>query len=275
MNLYGYVWNNPINWLDAWGLYGSKVHYDKTKEWGISVQKPSSVNRKLACLKCMFNKAIEWSKFNGDNTVKKVKLFKENNKRLRFLEKDEIIKLLENSKEHLVPIIIIALNTGMRKSEILKLRWMDMDIKRNIITILETKNGRKREVFMNDYVKTALLGIERHSQSNFVFTKKDGTPLGNIKRTFFTACKKSGIKDFKFHDLRHSFASHLVMSGIDLNTVRELLGHQSIQMILRYSHLSQSHKKQAVDVLGSRMDTIWSPGNISNKGGSKKKVINV
>ena len=219
---------------------------------------PASVNRALACLKCMFNKTIGWGK-TDENPASKVKLFKENNKRIRYLEQEEMIKLLANCKGNLKTLVILALNTGMRKGEMLGLKWNDIDFKHNIIFLLNTKNNEKREIPMNEHTRNALIGVRKHPKSQFIFYNRNGNPLGDIKKSFFTACKKSDILNFRFHDLRHTFASHLVMNGVDLNTVRELLGHKSLQMTLRYSHLSQNHKKKAVDLLGSKIDTFWSP----------------
>ena len=187
------------------------------------------------------------------------KFFKENNQHLRFLEKDEIIKLITNGPEPLKSIIIVALNTGMRRGEIMGLKWRDIDFRRGVIHLFNTKNGEKREVPMNEEVKNALIGIRKHPKSEYIFTKNDGRPYGDFKKSFFTALKKSDIKEFRFHDLRHTFASHLVMSGVDLNTVRELLGHKSLAMTLRYSHLSPSHKKHAVETLSKHLVPIRSP----------------
>ncbi|MDD5269766.1 MAG: site-specific integrase [Candidatus Omnitrophica bacterium] len=217
----------------------------------------ATVNRDLACLKCMFTNAIKWGKAS-ENPVKKVKLFKENNKRLRYLEKEEITKLLSNCPEHLKPIVILALNTGMRKGEILDLKWQDLDMQRGIIYLLDTKNSDKREIPLNEQAMVALVKIKKHSDSPYVFCNKEGEPYGDIKKSFFTACTKSGIINFRFHDLRHTFASHLAMAGVDLNTIRELLGHKSLEMTLRYSHLSPDHKKRAVGVLDGQMDSLWT-----------------
>ncbi len=219
---------------------------------------PATVNRALAVLKSMFNRAIAWEKADS-NPCRVVKLFKENNQRLRFLEKEEIVKLLANCNKHLRSIVVLALNTGMRKGEILNLKWHDIDIKRGIIYILDSKNGEKREIPINEQVKTALIRTRKHPDSPYIFCNKDGDPYGDIKKSFFTALKKAGIIDFHFHDLRHTFASQLVMAGVDLNTVRELMGHKSLEMTLRYSHLSPDHKKRAVDILSKRMDTFWTP----------------
>jgi integrase len=219
---------------------------------------PATVNRALACLKCMFNKAIGWGKTEV-NPAKKVKLFKENNVRVRYLEKEEIKKLIDNAAAHLKPVLIVALNTGMRKGEILNLKWHDLDFKNNIIYIRQSKSGEKREVPMNPLVRRTLIAVRKHPDSPYVFCNEKGESFANVRKSFFTAVKKSGIIKFRFHDLRHTFASHLVMSGVDLNTVRELLGHKSLEMTLRYSHLSPDHKQRAVANLSRQMDTFWTP----------------
>jgi integrase len=136
---------------------------EKFKTERIKEVSPATVNRNLACLKCLFNRAIEWGK-TQNNPVRKIKLFRENNRRLRYLELDEIDNLLNNSSSYLKPIIILALNTGMRKGEILGLKWPDLDFKQNLIYLLNTKSGEKREIPMNEQVRTALIKARKHPQ---------------------------------------------------------------------------------------------------------------
>lgn len=237
---------------------------------------PATVNRELATLKTMFSKAVLWGKLH-DNAAKPVKFLNEPKGRLRFLEKEEIVKILTNCNKNLRPLVILALNTGMRRGELFGLKWHDVDFKNNIITLLDTKNGEKREVYMNEQVKTALIRVRKHPDSSYVFCNQNGKPLHDIRKSFFTAIRKSGIKDFRFHDLRHTFASQLVMSGIDINTVRELLGHKDIRMTLRYSHLSPSHKRRAVDILGKKLDSFWtvSPNSDNQPNGTIPQPIDI
>jgi integrase len=220
---------------------------------------PSTVNRQLGTLRGMFNKAVAWGKLQ-ENPMKSIKFLKEPQGRLRFLETEEIVKLLSNCSPSLRPIVVMAVFTGMRKGEILGLKWHDIDYKRGILTLLDTKNGQKREVPMSETVKNAIIQVRKHPESPYVFCNEHGEPRHDIRKSYSTALRKSGIKDFRFHDLRHSFASQLVMSGIDLNTVRELLGHKDITMTLRYSHLAPRHKQHAVDILSKKMDTFWTLG---------------
>jgi integrase len=146
----------------------------------------------------------------------------------------------------------------MRRGEILGLKWHDIDYKRGIITLLDTKNGQKREVPMSETVKNTVIQVRKHPESPYVFCNELGQGRHDVRKSFATALKKSGIIGFRFHDLRHTFASQLVMSGIDLNTVRELLGHKDITMTLRYSHLAPRHKQHAVDILSKKLDTFWT-----------------
>jgi len=222
------------------------------------VVSPTTTNRELATIKTLFNKAIAWGKLK-ESPAKNIKFLREPKGRLRYLEREEIGKLLSNCSVRLRPIVNLALNTGMRRGEILGLKWHDVDFKREIIYLLDTKNGERREIPMNDLVKKALIAVPKHPDSPYIFCGGNGRSYHDIRKSFYTALKKSGIINFRFHDLRHTYASQLVMAGIDINTTRELLGHRDIRMTLRYAHLSPDHKRRAVEILGKQMDTIWTP----------------
>ena len=207
---------------------------------------PASVNRELACLKHMLNKAVEWEMLEV-NPAKKVRLLRENNQRIRYLTQEEIERLYSSSAIHLKPIIFTALFTGMRKSEILKLKWEDVNFTQGIIFVRDSKNGETREIPMSDQLMQTLRSLQFNAP--YVFARESGKPHICIKTAFQNAVKRAKLTDFRFHDLRHTFASHLAMSGIDLIAIKELLGHKTISMTLRYAHLSPDHKRHAVNSL--------------------------
>jgi len=219
--------------------------------------KPATVNRLLATMKHMFTKAVEWDMVEEETLkrVRKVKLLEENNRRLRYLTKEECIRLLSFCDGHLRPIVEMALNTGMRKREILNLRWDNVDLTHGFLLLDTTKNGERREIPINTTLRGVLQNITRRLDVPYVFYNKDTLkPYGDVKRSFHTALRRSKIHDFKFHDTRHTFASHLVMAGVDLTTIKELLGHKTLSMTLRYAHLAPSHKVKAVDLLDSKIN---------------------
>ena len=220
---------------------------EKLKSW-----KPATVNRYIACLKHMFTKAVEWEMVSEEvlKKVRKVKQLSENNGRLRFLSSEECQALIKACDPHLKPIVITALNTGMRRSEILKLRWDQVDLKHGFILLEVTKSGARREIPINETLRETLEVLPRHIKSPFVFwSGEKGKPYQGVKRSFNSAVRRGGLKDFSFHDLRHTFASHLVMAGVDLASVKELLGHKTLTMTLRYAHLAPSHKVRAMVIL--------------------------
>lgn len=217
---------------------------------------PATVNRHLACLKTIFSKAVEWGRAK-ENPVKRIKLFKENNQRTRFLEKGEIKILLDCCEKLLQPVVMTALNTGMRFSEILGLTWNDMDFERGIISVRNTKNGEPRFIPMNSDLINTLeeLKLRANLDSPYVFCNNRGrrrTRFGAIRNSWARAIKQAGIKDFHFHDLRHTFASHLAMKGVDIMTIMKLLGHKTLAMTLRYSHLSPNHMRSAVELISTK-----------------------
>jgi integrase len=206
------------------------------------------VNRELALLKAMFNKAREWGFARVENPVKGFKYYPEQQKE-RILSEDEGRRLIGASSGALRPVLIVALNTGMRKSEILDLCWKNVDFARRFIRVELSKNNRSRKVPMNSAVQKTLSALQGKG-SEFVFTRDKGQGrLRSIETAFRTACRKAGIENLRFHDLRHTFATNLVMGGVDLVTVKEILGHSDISMTVRYSHPSDERKMGAVEQL--------------------------
>ncbi len=220
---------------------------EKYKTKRVKQVSPASVNRELACLSAIFSLAKR-SKIVTDNPVMEVRKFQERKLDLRILNIEEAERLIENASGYLNPILIIALNTGMRRGEILKLRWCDIDFDMHVISLWNTKGGRARKVPMNTYVEDTLFKLERESEFVFI-NSQTGKPFTTVRKSFITVCDDSGIKDLRFHDLRHTAATWMVTAGIDLVTVSEILGHSDIKMTMRYAHPTPENKRRAVEAL--------------------------
>jgi excisionase family DNA binding protein len=226
--------------------------------------KKSTVNRELAVLRKMMFKAIDWGRLD-QNPVQKEDFFQgEEQSKERVLTPDEQIRLLQASAASLKPILITALNTGMRRGEILGLEWERVDLKNRKITLActNTKNKKRREIPINEELFSLLATLRAGANgSQYVFPNPfTGRPLLDAKCAFYRACKRAGIKGLRFHDLRHTFASRLSARGVDLNTIRELLGHGSIRMTQRYLHSNQALKRNAVESLVDRAEESGSEG---------------
>ena len=213
---------------------------------------PATINHELACLRHLFTMAVKWGKAST-NPGREVKLLKEPEGKDRILTYEEEKRLLDYVRsgvksKHLEAIIITALNTGMRKGEILSLKWENVDFRNGYIIVERTKNGEIRKIPMNVPLTTALKSVIPSSE--YVFSS-GGNPFGDVKTAWWKALKESEIEGFRFHDMRHTFGSRLGMAGVDIKTIQELMGHKDIKMTMRYSHPTPEHKKQAVKVLES------------------------
>ena len=235
------------------GYYLSEITKDVIDDFRAKKKKEGTkhggINRILACLKSMYNRAIEWGDFDGVNPMANVKKLQEPPGRTRFLEKDDLKRLIECCDDNLRPYVLIAYNTGLRFSEQMSLKWNDLDFKNGLVSVHLTKSGKKRVLPMNEDMKKVFEGIPRQADSPYVFCGNDGKPNLNIRWLFEKAKKKAKITDFRWHDIRHTTASHLVQANVSLYTVKEQLGHSSIAMTERYAHLSKGHKEDAIAVL--------------------------
>lgn len=213
----------------------------------------ATANRYHAILKSIFNRAKEWRLFYGENPAAIIKIERETPNRLRYLSKDEIPRLLEACSPRLYPLVVLALLTGMRRGEILNLKWEDIDLENRIIYLIETKSGRPREIPIMDRLYDLLAPMRK--TNGLVFD----IPKITLRRHYDAAIKKGGIPNFRFHDLRHTFASHFVMVTHDLYTLQRILGHSTPVLTQRYAHLSNPHLKSNMARLDSEWAPIWAP----------------
>ena len=216
-----------------------------------------TINRELATLKHMFNKAIDWKKAER-NPVRGIRFLKEPPPVERILNEEEEERLLQASAPHLRVAILIALNTGLRLGEVLALRWRDIDFRNDLVTVEHGKGDRRRQVEMNNRLKSALKDYRRICKSEYLFcSDRTGKPTLSPKTAFSAAVRRSGIGHIRFHDLRHTFATRLRRKNVNPFTVQKLMGLSSIEMFLRYSHPGANERREAVALLsdGHHMDT--------------------
>lgn len=209
-----------------------------------------TVNLELSVLRHLLNRAIAWD-YLVENPMRKVDFLKVPARDTRFLSAEEVQRLRLACPPHFLPVVELALNTGMRRGEILGLNWGDVDFGRKSIRLRETKNGSVRYVPMNERVQEVLADLRRRTKGSAVFLTALGKrhPLKDFRTVWESTLRRAGLPHTRFHDLRHTAASHMVMAGVPLVVVKEILGHKSFAMTLRYAHLSQEARMDGVQAL--------------------------
>lgn len=277
-------------------------------------KKETTVNRDINGLKAIFSRAVEW-KYLDENPLAVLKPMKVDPiARCRYLNNEEMAALIEALDErevriraerksanewrdergrtllpdldqlpfadHLKPMVLVSLGTGMRRGELFSLTWHNVDFDQGLITIdgAQAKSGKTRRINMNSEVSTTLREWKKQTNaiSGLVLRSASGGKFDNVNTSWEGVLKSAGIEDFRWHDMRHTFASRLAMANVDLNTIRELLGHADYNMTLRYAHLAPSHKAAAVErlVTGRQGDAAQKVSAVVSLARTKPRVAN-
>jgi integrase len=214
----------------------------------------TTINRDIAALKASFSVAVKEGLLAANPLAKMTPMKIDKEPATRALTDDEerrIMDAIGMSPAYLKPMVVVSLYTGLRQGELFSLQWDDVDLAAGMLTVrgFNAKSKQTRYVNLNE---TALRALRewKSSDTGLVFPGKTGGQTNNVKRSFASLLKRADVHSFRWHDMRHSFASKLVQAGVDLNTVRELMGHCDIKMTLRYAHLAPKHKALAVAQIG-------------------------
>ncbi len=224
----------------------------------------------------MLKKAVSWGMLERSPFQKGESLhLKEAPGRLRFLSENEIEALLNECPPYLQDIVEVDILTGMRKGELRSLKWSQ--IAGGFIYLGKTKTDEPRQIPIAQDLDAVLKRIKRRHwdkgiKSEYVFCNDQGGRLGEVKRSFASACKRAGITDFRFHDLRHTFASHYLMRGGSLKGLQKRLGHKDIRMTMRYAHLSKEFDTEEMQVMNG-LTQKQSPSEHVTKVSHPKELI--
>jgi len=265
----------------------SPLHVNKfmVKRQGDGVRN-STINRELTVLKKMLNLAIEWQYDIRINPVKKGNFFSEEEyRRDRVLSEEEEKRLFRTAAPHLRPILTCALRTGMRYSEILSLKWENCDLSEREITIRaeSNKSGKKRVIPIGNRLHSELvilweLNREKSEYAFLYLDTKTGKqrPVKTVRKAFVNACRRAGIEDFRFHDLRHTFGSRLVSRGADPVSVKDILGHANLRTTEVYLHSSMKRMREAVALLDEKktvdLDAMSPSCHQSERGKNRSRL---
>ena len=223
------------------------------------------INRFLACIRTLFNKAIQWDKL-AKNPVKGLVFYKEM-PRTKALELGQIRALLDACSERLRPIVQVAVFSGLRQGDIFKLRWDNINFDAKIISLVQSKTTRPLAFQLGEPLASMLKSVPKYPDCPLVFSK-NGKPLTNhgwVRLDFEKALKEAGIASFQFRDLRRTFGTQLARMGVNLKVIAKLMGHTSTRMTEQYVHVSQSTEKEALDQLGARIAGLQAANDLNVK----------
>ncbi len=238
--------------------YRGKLLSEPSKRGGLK-RTDATANRYCAVLSHCFTVAFKEWEWMQENPMLRIKKLKEPRGRVRFLSDEERERLLTVCKESQSPflylLVVLAISTGARKMELCSLNWEDVDLKRGMIILHDTKNGERRALPLVGIAKDLMKEHfkNRNENTNRVFPAKNLIDPIDIRTPFETALIKAEIKDFRWHDLRHSCASYLAMNGATLAEIAGVLGHKTLSMVKRYSHISEAHTAKVVERMNSKI----------------------
>lgn len=231
----------------------------KTEKKEVNLISPATVNRYLMAFSHVCTIAVNEWEWLDDNPLRKIKKLKEPRGRVRFLSDTERQALLGACKEapyqSMYLIVVLALSTGARRGEIMNLKWSDIDMERQQIVLHDTKNKERRVIPLKEHAYDLMKAHKKVQRidTDLVFPSISGDKPYEIKKSWEGALKKAGVKDFRFHDLRHSAASYLAMNGASTSEMAAVLGHKTLQMVQRYAHLSEAHTSNVVKNMNERI----------------------
>lgn len=222
--------------------------------------------KEINILKHLLNLAVEWE-IIPMNPAQNVKLPRVPAGRVRYLQPGELKAVLQECPEWLRPIVALLVFTGMRRGEVLTLRWLDVDEPGGRILLPQTKNGDGRIVWLNDSASAVIDSLHRGEPADGLFPASLQVTPENVSLSFLRACRRAKIADFRLHDLRHTAASWMRMRGADIHTVALLLGHKDLRMA-RYQHLSPEYLQVAV----KRLDDVFAAQDLPSATVAKKAI---